>query len=517
MKRTIVLFLCLALALSLFAGCRAYMPFPRLPGEDPTTEPAPETEPATTEAPRPLTAEEILETALERLRSADTLALDLRGSFRAAGRTNGDENAVELELELPGALMAEPRIFRGDGSLSMKFDEEEKDTVAFSLCFAVEEGKPALYFRSEEDEIYERVVLSDGKGEAQTGRPDLTAVAWDLEAEETAYVLTHALTAEEAERLWSAAMRDEDVDLVALEALGLDEDSFRSVFLGMKLELRVDRETMELRAFTVDLSEGMETLFAQIMERMQERSEEDVVLELTDVCLVLSLELHDYDGVAPFEAPEDYEELGDLSELLYGLGGDPEIVPGPVLEELDDSYGLEDYDFRLSEITPRDILEQGWVVTDAVSMEGELAEDGTAAPGALVQIYLKQEGHEADAWNPLRLGVVNTGEAPADPLDCPVFFFSVNETPFYEQSEEGMVDFSGPGGVERGMDQAQIEALLGTPYYESAETEALMKCIYYYTARGEALALLLDQNGALQAMFYQDYARYDPSDYVFHN
>ena len=31
MKRTIALFLCLALALSLFAGCRTYMPFPRLP------------------------------------------------------------------------------------------------------------------------------------------------------------------------------------------------------------------------------------------------------------------------------------------------------------------------------------------------------------------------------------------------------------------------------------------------------------------------------------------------------
>ena len=515
MKRTIVLFLCLALALSLFAGCRAYMPFPRLPGEDLTTEPAPETEPATTEAPRPLTAEEILETALERLRSADTLALDLRGSFRAAGRTNGDENAVELELELPGALMAEPRIFRGDGSLSMKFDEEEKDTVAFSLCFAVEEGKPALYFRSEEDEIYERVVLSDGKGEAQTGRPDLTAVAWDLEAEETAYVLTHALTAEEAERLWSAAMRDEDVDLVALEALGLDEDSFRSVFLGMKLELRVDRETMELRAFTVDLSEGMETLFAQIMERMQERSEEDVVLELTDVCLVLSLELHDYDEITPFEAPEDWEDRGDLSELVDGLGGDPEL--GPVLEELDDSYSLEDYAFRLSEITPRDIVDRGWVVTDALSMDGELTEDGSAGPGALVQLYLKQEGHEEDTWNPLRLGVVNDGEEAADPLDCPICFFSVNEVMFYEQSEAGMVDFSGPGGIRMGMDRDQIAALLGEPYFESEGSESPIKCIYYYTTRGEALALLMDQNGLLKALFYQDYARYNPSSYVFHD
>ena len=63
MKRTIILLLCLALALSLFAGCRAYMPFPRLPGEDPTTEPTAETEPATTEAPRPLTAEEIHQAA----------------------------------------------------------------------------------------------------------------------------------------------------------------------------------------------------------------------------------------------------------------------------------------------------------------------------------------------------------------------------------------------------------------------------------------------------------------------
>lgn len=207
-------------------------------------------------------------------------------------------------------------------------------------------------------------------------------------------------------------------------------------------------------------------------------------------------------------------------------------------DTLDDSYSLEDYAFRLSEITPRDIIAQGWVVTDAILMRSmgadnpyarlapeelqkdpnaapELSEEGMLDPDGMVQIYLVQAGHEESAVNPLRLGVVNTGEETAHYLDCPTFFFSINETKFYNQDDEGLAEFTGPAGIALGMDREQLVALLGEPVFENGSDE--MKGLFYLTQRMEELVLLLGSDGKLKALFYQDLVLYDPADYVFHN
>lgn len=217
---------------------------------------------------------------------------------------------------------------------------------------------------------------------------------------------------------------------------------------------------------------------------------------------------------------------------------DTEAPIPELLDRLDDSYSLEDYAFRLSEITPRDLVGQGWTVTDAIFMRSmgtdnpytalvsaenrkdpnaapELSEAGMLDPDGMVQIYLAPTDQEDSPFNPLRLGVVNTGEEAAHYLDCPIRFFSINETGFYEQSEEGLVDFTGPAGIARGMDKAQLTALLGEPVSEDSDNGLGM--ILYLSQQMEELVLLLGADGSLQAMFYQDLVLYDPADYVFHN
>ena len=207
-------------------------------------------------------------------------------------------------------------------------------------------------------------------------------------------------------------------------------------------------------------------------------------------------------------------------------------------ETLDDSYSLEDFRFRLSELTPRDLLAQGWVETDAILMRSmgadnpyaqmlpeaeqkdpnatpELSEEGMLDPDGMVQIYLVPSGGEDSPFTPLRLGVVNTGKEAVHYLDCPIRFFSINEAMFYEQTEEGLVDFSGPAGITRGMDKAQLLTLLGEPVHEDGSDGR--RAIFYLSQRMEELVLLLDSEGRLQAMFFQDLARYDPAGYVFHN
>ena len=214
-------------------------------------------------------------------------------------------------------------------------------------------------------------------------------------------------------------------------------------------------------------------------------------------------------------------------------------APAPELSDrLDDSCSLEAYAFRLREITPRELVEQGWVETDAILMRSmgednpyyqfapeekrkdpeatpELSEAGLLDPDGMVQIYLMQAGQEDSSFNPLRLGVVNTGKEAVHYLDCPIRFFSINETGFYEQSEEGLVDFTGPAGIARGMDKAQLTALLGEPAFEDGGDG--MDGLFYISQQMEELVLLLGADGSLQAMFYQDLVLYDPADYVFHN
>lgn len=214
-------------------------------------------------------------------------------------------------------------------------------------------------------------------------------------------------------------------------------------------------------------------------------------------------------------------------------------APAPELSDrLDDSYSLEDYAFRLHETTPRDIVEQGWVVTDAVLMRSmgaenpyaqlvpeeerkdpnatpELSGEGLLDPDGMVQIYLVQTGQEDSAFNPLRLGVVNTGEEAAPYLDCPIFFFSINEVQFYEEADDGFVAFTGPAGIKLGMEKEELVSLLGEPFYEDGGDG--MTGLFYLSQQMEELVLLLDAEGRLKAMFYQDLVLYDPADYVFHN
>lgn len=540
MKRTIILLLCLALALSLFAGCRAYMPFLRLPGEDPTTEPAAETEPATTEAPRPLTAEEIREAALERLRSANSLAAELRLDMGITFEYEGETQSEAMQLTLDGELMIQPMAFHGSGRLSINNDEE---LLPIELYLFAEDGSLAIYSRGDETATFGRLAMPLPEEEVQASEGSPLWILWDLETREENYGLSHTVTAEEARRYWAAAQEKAKDDLAQLEEMGVDPDCFRELLTGMKLELTVDRETLELREASADLSEGFGSFLRQLVTglvrtMLGEDGEDASFDEFRDASLRFGLKLHNYDGVAPFTAPEDYEDLGDLSDLMTGLGGNSEFETGPILEELDDSYSLEDYAFRLSEITPRDLVGQGWTVTDAIFMRSmgkdnpytalvpaenrkdpnaapELSEAGMLDPNGMVQIYLAPTDQEDSPFNPLRLGVVNTGEEAAHYLDCPIRFFSINETGFYEQSEEGLVDFTGPAGIARGMDKAQLTALLGEPVSEDSDNGLGM--ILYLSQQMEELVLLLGADGSLQAMFYQDLVLYDPADYVFHN
>lgn len=199
-------------------------------------------------------------------------------------------------------------------------------------------------------------------------------------------------------------------------------------------------------------------------------------------------------------------------------------TPAPeLIDTLDDSYSLEDYAFRLREVTPRMLSEQGWVVTDAILMRSmgadnpyaqilpeedrkdpdaapEFSEEGMLDPDGMVQIYLVQAGHEDSAFNPLRLGVVNTGEEAALYLDCPIFFFSINETNYYEQADEGFVDFTGPAGIKMDMEKEELVSLLGEPFYKNSVGG--MESLFYLSQQMEELVLLLNAEGRLKAMFY---------------
>ena len=67
-------------------------------------------------------------------------------------------------------------------------------------------------------------------------------------------------------------------------------------------------------------------------------------------------------------------------------------TPAPeLIDTLDDSYSLEDYAFRLREVTPRTLSEQGWVVTDAILMRSM----GADTPYA--QILPEEDRKDPDA------------------------------------------------------------------------------------------------------------------------
>lgn len=529
MKRTLTLLLCLALALSIFAGCQPLIPLPRLPAEA--------ADPETT-APRPLTAEEVRAGARERLEAARSMGLDLNLDFSAAFELGDDTANLSIKMNMPGVMSTAPLAFRWEGELSAALDGEP-ETERGCICMFLEDGGLALYTKGEEDENFQKYTASisekrtDGAASYTLPRFD-----WELETGETQYVLTHTVDAAEAERFSNRSK----LQLGGLELKDLIE--------GTRLRLTVDRETLEPRELVVDLSDSLRAVIQQMFEQILEETggqAESLGFRIGELRFALTLGMHDYDGAEPIEAPTDYEDMGDFMEYLeeaFGLFDSDPAEPGcgTMLDELDDGYRLEDFSFRLSEVTPRDFVEEGWTLSDAIPMGrmgadnpygdqddpengGEteanenapgLSEDGILDPGGLAQLYLRLEDREDDGRRPLRLGVVNTGEEPLSCLDCPVYFFSVNETYFYEGIEEGPVDFTGPAGIEKGMSREEITALLGEPYYEG-EMDEFGSGLFYLTNRYEELALLLDGNGALAALFYQDLVHYDPADYVFHN
>lgn len=550
MKRTLAILLCLALLTSLLAGC---MPgFRRIEPEQPKT------------------PEEIRSAAAEKLRGAQSLGLDLKLSLSLDMQVDTETESLSLELELPGSLTTEPGAFQGTGSLRFAEGADNAESIPFSLCVIATDGGLDLYGRSEEDETYEKLRLElpeSRKGEEITVA--LPELAWELETAETRYVLSHTVSAEEAAQL---AQRVNNVSSEkASEALAqMAEYGFspEAIYTGMFMRISVDKESLEPREISMDLSAGMkaavEGLFRMILGQIQESiggaEMEMPEFEIQELRFVISASLHDFNSVAPIQAPAEYEDLGGLEDLLDGVfavpgfsgpGFDPDqdVEYGEMLERLDDSYSLEGFSFRLGEITPRTLTEQGWTVSDVISMgtgiseyesedaeDGEeaeepltgddtpepeteaeapgLSEDGLLAPGHMAQLYLKPAGSESE-YDPLRLGVVNEGPEPCDCLDCPIYFFSVNEVYFYEGIEEGAVDFGGPAGIQKGMTAEQIKALLGEPLFEN-ETDGLGSC-YYATEQGQGLVCMLNGEGALAAMYYQDIAHYNPSDYVFHN
>ena len=77
------------------------------------------------------------------------------------------------------------------------------------------------------------------------------------------------------------------------------------------------------------------------------------------------------------------------------------------------------------------------------------------------------------------------------------------------------MSFTGPAGIKLGMEKEELVSLLGEPFYEDGGDG--MTGLFYLSQQMEELVLLLDAEGRLKAMFYQDLVLYDPADYVFHN
>ena len=557
MKRMITILLCLTLALSLFAGCRPMLRLPPLPGKDP----APTQE-------RQLNAEEISAAALERLETVRSLGLDLKLEFSVALQAQDDLASISMTMELPGEMTTDPIAFHSEGTVTAAINKEEAETNPVSLYLFLEDRVLRIFTRSEEDERYQKMTITASKSAKDGAKPaSLPAFAWELETQETRHLLSHTVTAEEAEQLAAPveqAAAERESALVLPGKLRLDGLRLAELFTGMRLRMTVDRDSLELRELNVELSDGikqlLQSIFDQLIEQLGDPSD-PIDIQVRELRFVLTVGLHDYDSVAPILAPTDYEDRGEFMDLLknaFGMSGGSQPSYGEILDELDDSYSLEDFSFRLREVSPRDFTERGWVVTDTISMRNQapdyptrnetepeadepneagadgteteaepaetsdkadeaapiLSEDGMLAPGGLAQIYLRQAGHEDDSFNPLRLGVVNMSEEPLCCLDCPIYFFSVNEPMFYEQIAEGMASFTGPAGIKKGMDRDQLVALLGEPVLENTQSSS---GLIYLTRQQEELMLLLDQDGTLQAMFYQDINNYRPSDYVFHN
>ena len=562
MKRTLSILLCLVLLIGLLGGCMPSVPQP------------PEQE-------KPMTPEEIRSAALEKLQGAQSMGLDLKLSLSLDLLLDTEAESFSLALDLPGSLTKEPGAFQGEGSLRLSEGAGNGENHPFSLCVIATEGGLDLYGRDEDDETYEKLRLElPAAMRDRTLRFTLPELPWELETTETRYVLSHTVSPEEAARLGQGVQ--EHLEGKASEVLGqMAEYGFtpEAVYTGMSMRISVDKDSLEPREISMDISTGMkaaaEALIQMILGQIQARIEgaegqsaelgptavQMPELQIKELRFVVSAAFHSFNSVAPIQAPAEYEDLGSLEELLNDAVvipdlSDPELLDpeqnpafDKMSESLDDSYNLEGFSFRLGEITPRTLTEQGWTLCDAVSMgrgvgayeseDGEeagepltgddapeqeaeteapnLTEDGMLAPGGMAQLYLKPAGSESES-NPLRLGVVNEGTEPCHCLDCPVRFFSVNEALYFEGIDEGLVDFGGPAGTKKGMTAEEIKALLGEPFYENSESdmEDLAVC-YYLTQQGEELAFLLNSQGALAAMYYQDHMRYEPADYVFHN
>ena len=498
MKRVCSLLLCLVLVLSLFAGCKS--------GQ--STE-STQTEAVVTTTERPMTAEEVLFAAVERLKAAKSLAANLEMTAHFDRKLDREQDSFSLRISLPAELTLEPVACHGAGSTTIT-EDGSSENAGFEVYLFVENGKLVLYGKGQEDKRFERIETELPAVDQSLIVDHLSSVAWEMTEQGDSFVLSHTVSAEESRQKMDRALANIGEALAPISD-ELEEtallDGLRDLLKDARFTLTVDRESMELRELTAELSEGINAFLQSLFTEMAPEDRESAAS--IDCSLNCTLQLHGYDSVAPITAPTDYEDLGALQDMIPGFGSSMDGPFANAPEQLDDSYSLEGWSFRLSETTLRAFTDRGWVIRDDIQAFPEDAvpgQDRSIPGGTEVLLYLYREAADAERA-PLWLMAVNTGETAADYLDCPICGISINEDPDYELLKEGALDFTGPEGIARSMSREEVEERLGKP--ENGMYDETRSASYYLSSHGEMLCLLFDEAGLLGGLFYQNLSWYN--------
>lgn len=510
MKRILSVLICLALTLALFAGCQS----------------------STSIVPRvtPMTAEDVFEAMKKQLEPVRSFAMDLDAEFGLTVNVEEPET-IELRLRVPGELILSPFAWHAKGTVAGKMTGELGEQIDLEFYALDEEGKLAIYVASDQEDFVRLEMDMPGKeDERQTEWEELS---WELQTEENEYVLTHVFTEEEAkafqEKFGDAVKVTQSETLEEMKELydGLLQD----VLTGFRIELRVDRSSMELRKLRLDLSEPFEAVIDRILSTVgsayptdgTETQFEDIVQNCR---MVLEASFHDYDSVAPIAAPTDYEDMGDLKQWLSSsadIPGGDDFDVGPMLDELDDQFRLEDCSFCLSEVTPRDFETWGWTASvdhsfdypvedyddeeassdpEPADAAGSPDDDRILEPGETCDLMLTREGDDVERPF-IELDVVNISNEPMSCFDCKITQISINS---YEKASGSGVDFTGPGSVINGMTRTLVRELLGEPYYSySFDEYGACESYDYYSTGSRMLLLMYDAQELLYGLTFIDY------------
>ena len=491
MKKTIALLLCLVLALSLFAGCKD--------GKNSKAENG--------DTQKTLTPAEILKTATEKMQALKSWNGDLTLDADIHLATNGTKMDLAVDANLIGGMHTDPLDFHYAGTVAIDAMGENEE-IALELIGKTEDGKLALYTWTDDEDQFTRqeLELDEAKLDTQKYLDAAQELDWSMETTDTSYVLSYTLTKEDSKKIYDEAMKlaqeqDEDFELPE------DMADLSGMLEGMKIQLTVDKERMYLTEANVDLSAILTGDFPKLVfgMYMMMGGGDDVDIDLTGSTCIVNVKFRDYDAAAEIKAPENYVDADDWSDWEDWDDedwDDQDWQTGNILDSLDDTMTVEGVTFHAKDITPRELMDQGWVVVAAMDhfSEEALDEDALLAPGEGAEVFMAPADWNGELDEVLDLELNNYGEEDVSYLDCAPTAVYVNFNSVYLADVDQVVDFTVAEGISYGSSIDEAIEKLGDPHY----TIEMDNVNYYYWAAedGTTFCLMPDDDGIVRSAEY---------------